>query len=185
MNIVYGLRNVYYAKLNKQFTPDYADPVRIPGAVSLTLTSEDNHEIANTGSNNPAAFFNTAHTYNGTLQFADLPVQFRQDILNEVVENGTICEPTEGGTNEFALLFEIQGNARQRRYLFYRCRVWYPDIAADTIKNNVDVKGDSLPILALSPPWHDPTPYVKRYVENSPETADIYNNWFNKVYIPT
>lgn len=183
MNIVYGLRNTYYAKLNKQFTPDYADPVRIPGIVSLTLTSEDNHEIANTGSNNPAAFFNTAHTYNGTLQFADLPIQFRQDILNEVVKDGTVCEPIKGGTNEFALLFEIQGNARQRRYLFYRCRVWYPDIAADTIKNNVDVKGDSLPILALSPLWHDPTPYVKCYIENKPETADIYNGWFNKVYL--
>jgi phi13 family phage major tail protein len=183
VNIVYGLRNVYYAKLNSQFTPDYNKPVRIPGAVSLSLKSEDNHEIASRSDNNPAIFFNTVHSYNGTLQFTDLPIQFRQDILNEVVENGTVCEPVKYGTNEFALLFELQGNIRQRRYVLYRCRVWYPDIAADTIKNSVDVKGDSLPILALSPLYKNR--YIKCYVENTPETADIYNNWFNKVYIPT
>lgn len=184
MNIVYGLRNVYFARLNKQFVPDYDIPVKIPGAVSLSLKSEDTNTAAVSGNGTPVLFMNSTHSYNGILQFTDLSVQFRQDILNEITENGTICEPVKCGTNEFALLFELQGNVWKRRYILYRCRVWYPDLEAETIKNSVDIKGDSLPIMALSPLWSNKNCYIKRYVENTPETADIYNNWFNKVYFP-
>ena len=85
--IKYGLKNVYYAVATEGEggVLSYATPVRIPGAVNLSMEAQgdttpfyaDNilywQGIANNG-------------YSGTLEIATVPDSFRTDVLGDVDE---------------------------------------------------------------------------------------------------
>ncbi len=184
MNIVYGLRNVYYARSHGLHVPKYDKPVPIQGAVSLALKSGSDFEIARSADGTPGLMFPKVQVYSGEMRFNSLPTQFRIDILNQVVENGTVCETGDGRTNEFALLCEFTCDKFNRRYVFYRCKTMFPNIESDTLADKVSVKGESLNFYVFRTLFNDGHKnYIDRYVANTPETADIYNQWFNAVYL--
>ena len=179
--IKYGLKNVHYAMLDDS-TGDfiYTAPVLIPGAVSISLSAAgdttpfyaDDIEYFTTIANNG---------YDGDLEVAILPDQFKIDALGEAleVESGVLIETSSAVAKPFALLFEFTGDARNIRHVFFNCKATRPNIDSQTKGKSAEPKTDSL-TLAIKPL---PNEVVKGKTTESTPLA-VYNAWYDSVFIP-
>lgn len=178
-HIKYGLENVYYAKLENG---TYATPVHIEGAVSLSLKPAGSSVTAY-GDDVALVDFDSNQGYTGSIAFNLIPDQFKTDILAETVDaNGVVTESSDAHASEAALMFQFLGDVNNRRHILYRCKFARPNIESETTKDKVDVKEESLD-LTVRPVVNGSLKHkVKSYVDDLPETASIYANWFDKVY---
>lgn len=182
--IKYGLKNVYYAKLTETIgvggtpTYEYATPVRIPGAVSLSLDASsdtspfyaDDIVYFRTDSNNG---------YSGDLTLALIPEQFRQDILREEIDDkGVLSESSNiANTNPFALLFEFAGDEKAIRHVLYNCSASRPAMSGNTKEASIEPQTETLTLNA------DPRSDGMVKARTGSETdSTVYNNWFTSVY---
>ena len=176
--VFYGLSNVHYAVATYNQETDtytYGTPVRIPGAVSTSLSAQgsiddfyaDNGVYDETESNTG---------YSGDIVFARVIDKFREDVLNE--SNG--LENANNGTNEFALLFEFDGDVKKIRHVLYNCTAARPTIESSTKEDEIEVKTETLSIKA-SPLEGG---YVKARTSDN-TTEEAYAGWYSKVYLPS
>ncbi len=179
--VKFNIRNVHYAKLtiNEDGTYTYAEPVAMPGAVSLSL--DPNGE--------PSVFYADGYAYytisnnqgyEGDLELALVPEAFRKDILKEALDdNNVLIENATNQGEKFALIFEFDGDVKKIRHVLYNCIASRPTIESATKEDEIEVKTETLTITA-SPLQGG---YVKARTSEDTETP-YYNNWFKKVYIP-
>ena len=181
--VKFGLKNVYYAKAtfsDNGTDPTFDTPVRIPGAVNLSLDAEGESEpwyaddsiyvvlAANNG-------------YSGDLEIALIPESFLTDILHEVKEsNGVLVEQSDVEVEHFALLFEFNGDQHKTRHVLYNCTCSRPTIESATTEDTREPQTDTLTITALPLP----SGYVKAKTGQDIDDT-TYNDWFNEVYVPT
>ena len=160
--VKYGLKNCHYAKatFNEDGGVTYDTPVRIPGAVSLSLDA--NGEIEPFYADNIAYYVvNNNSGYEGDLEIALIPESFLTDIMH------------------FAFLFEFDGDQRHIRHVMYNCVASRPAVEGDTNEDSKEVKTDKLTLQA--------TPLANGYVKAKTGTNtsdDVYNKWYEKVYEP-
>ena len=176
--IKYGLRNVYYAVATEGEggVLTYGTPVRIPGAVNMSIDPE--------GETNP--FYaddiiyyqsNSNNGYAGTLEVALLPSSFYTDILGEIEDdNDVVFEKASATGKEFALLFEFQGDESATRHAFYRCSAQRPPVTGNTKEAGITPQTETLNITVM--------PRISDYIVKSrcPASATQYNSWFSTVY---
>ena len=175
--ITFGLSNVHIwpiTSTDDAGKPTYGTVFTQPGATEMSLDAEGSSDpfyaddgiyfrpVSNTG-------------YSGKLTVADLVAQFRTAILKELVDkNGALFESSDVQPAEFALAFEIKGDAKKRRFLFYRCLATRPSISSKTKEDKIDPKTSELDFSAS--PRLD-TGYVKATAEEG-DTA--YSNWYGE-----
>jgi phi13 family phage major tail protein len=178
--IKYGLSDVYWAKINADGT--YVTPVAIEGAVSLSLKPAGS-ELTAYGDNIAQVDFSINQGYSGSIAFNLIPDDFKTDILGETVDaNGVVTESSDAKASEFALLFQFLGDVNNRRHVLYRCKASRPNVESETMKDKADAKEESLD-LTVRPIANGSLKHkVKSYVDDLPETASVYANWFDKVY---
>ena len=176
-----GLKNCHYAKAT--FDEDggvtYDTPVRIPGAVSLSLDA--NGEIEPFYADNIAYYVvNNNSGYEGDLEIALIPESFLTDIMHEELDgNGVLAENANAELEHFAFLFEFDGDQRHIRHVMYNCVASRPAVEGDTNEDSKEVKTDKLTLQA--------TPLANGYVKAKTGTNtsdDVYNKWYEKVYEP-
>lgn len=119
--VKYGLKNVYYAVLTEGTPDSYATPVRIPGAVNISLSpvgdattfvADDIEYFVSQGNNG----------YDGTLEIAVVPESFLTSVMGEVEDSKKVVfEKNEAQPKHFALLFEFTGDANQIKHVLYKC----------------------------------------------------------------
>lgn len=180
--IKYGLRNVYYSKITYTGnTAAYASPVAIPGAVNLSMDAQgelspfygDDIVFWQGASNNG---------YSGTLEVALLPDSFRKDILGETEDTNHVAfEFADGETNEFALLFEFQGDKNAVRHSFLRCVATRAAVTGSTKETSITPQTETLNITAM-PRLSDEC--VKGRCDKATAPTQ-YASWFTTVYEPT
>lgn len=174
--IKYGLSNVYYAKITEtNGSITYATPVRIPGAVNLSLSQEGERNIFYADNLEYYVSQNNSG-YSGTLEVALLPEAFKTDILGEADQNGVLVEHANVNPSEFALLFEFQGDTNAARHCLYRCICSRPDVASATKKASIEPQTETLDITAV--------PRASDYVVKAScadNTATAYADWFTAV----
>ncbi|MDE5884690.1 MAG: phage tail protein, partial [Oscillospiraceae bacterium] len=134
--VKFGLNNVYYAKIlnwsesttTDEKIPNYAPPVRIPGAVSLSIDA--NGESENFYADNTVYYvINNNSGYEGDLEIALMETIFAVDILGEKIDNnGLQVENTDAELSEFALFWEFDGDQNHIRHVAYRCAASRPGI---------------------------------------------------------
>ena len=157
----------------------FATPVAIPGAVSISLDP--------TGE--PESFYadgveyytiNNNQGYDGDLELAMIPEDFRKDILMETADdNNVLIENSNSETGSFALLFEFDGDVRKIKHLLYNCSASRPSIESSTNEEDKEVKTETLTVKAR--------PLVNGYVKaktGDTTSAETYNNWYSEVYMP-
>lgn len=92
--VKFGLKNCHYAKatFDEDGSVTYAKPVRIPGAVSLSMDA--NGEIEPFYADNIAYYVvNNNSGYEGDLEIALIPESFLTDIMHEELDgNGVLAE---------------------------------------------------------------------------------------------
>ena len=180
--VKYGLKNAHYAPLtvNENGYATYATPIPIPGSVSLTMDAQG--ETNTFYADNIAYFVSAANDgYSGSFEVAIIPDSFRQDILNETLDENTkiLLENINNQANPFALLFEFQGDQRAIRHVLYNCTCGRPSVTSSTTNNTKTPTTETMNLTA-SPLANG---NVKAKTTDDTPAAQ-YNNWYSAVWQP-
>lgn len=182
--VTFGLQKVHIAFLNDDGPPPvYAVPVHVPGAVSLSTEpqGEDSTFYADDG---PYFVFTSNNGYTGELAMALVPDAILAVMLGWTVDaNGMLVEDASAIAKEFALMFEIQGDSKNRRAIFYRCKASRPSKEHNTKGESVEPAQDTLSITMLPIETANGKP-VKGVMELGDTNAAAYNAFFNGVILP-
>ena len=180
--VKFGLNKVHYAKItawSDKGEPTFATPVRIPGAVSLSMDA--NGEASNFYADNGVYYvINNNSGYEGDLEIALITTDFATTILGEQLDSkGVLVERNDAELAQFALLFEFEGDKNKIRHVLYCCSASRPATESSTTEEETEVKTETLSLKATALP----SGLVKsRTCESTDETT--YNNWYNAVYVP-
>ena len=181
--VKFGLNKVHWAKItawSDDGVPTFATPVRLPGAVSLSIDA--NGENDNFYADNTVYYvINNNAGYEGDLEVALITTDFATAILGEVLDSkGVLVESNDAETSQFALLFEFDGDKNHIRHVLYCCSASRPATEGQTTEESKEVKTETLSLKASALP----SGLVKsKTCESTDETT--YNNWYSAVYIPT
>ena len=184
--IKFGLKNVYYAvaTIAADGTATYADPVRIPGAVNLSMDPQGNQ--TKFYADNIVYWTGVANNgYEGDLEIARVPESFEKDVLGVVVDNKhVLVESADAPTIPFALLFQFEGDEKAVRHVMYNCTATRPNVEGSTKNENTEPQTETLSLTAA-------TVYNSSLAQDivKARTADntdttTYNGWFESVYQP-
>ena len=184
--VQFGLKNVYYAKLTEsvdstgQINYTYGSPKAFKGAVSMSLSPSGDtiKEFAD-----DVEWYTLAQNngYEGDFEYEVMPEDFAKDILGDTKDtNGVMTETNDKGTTYFALLFEIDGDAKKRRNVFYKCSATRETQENATKGETLEPTHGTITITAV--PRADGK--VKAYTSETVSTS-TYNGWFSNVYVTT
>lgn len=180
--VKFNICNVHYALLatDTDGNISYGTPVAMPGAVSLSL--DPNGEPSNFYADGYAYYtISNNMGYEGDLELAMVPESFRTDVLKESLdENNVLLENANAETENFALLFEFDGDVRKIRHVLYNCSAARPTIESQTNEDEIEVQTETLSITA--------SPLASGYVKakTGDDTTDtVYQGWYESVYLPT
>lgn len=185
----YGLANTHYALWDPE-TKQYGELKDLPGAVSLTLSTEGGDSSDFYADNGIwATFAGTNGGYSGDLEMANIPDTVRADLLGEIIdsETGVQFETTNAEPPEFALVTEMITNNDVMAFAFYNCKASRPEINANTKGESPDVDTESLPLRIGSRDFvFDGVRknFVQGHIEKSTENAAKYAAFFSSVVIP-
>ena len=180
--VKYNLKNAHYAMLtvDEEGTVSYATPVALPGAVSISLDA--NGEPENFYADGVAYYvINNNMGYDGDLELAMIPEDFRVSALNETLDDKKVLiENANTELNPFALLFEFDGDVKHIRHGLYNCSASRPGIEGKTNEENREVQTETLSIKA--------TPLASGVVKaktGDSTDATVYADWYKAVYMPS
>ena len=182
--VKYGLKNVYYAvaTINSENVATYGTPIAWPGAVNLSLDAEggttkfraDNIDYWVGQSNNG---------YSGDFESALIPDSFRKDVLGDIVdENGVLVEDAGALTQEFALIFQFEGDANATRHVLYNCTATRPSVSGQTTDENIEPQTETLTLTAVA--IHNAAIDKDIIKARCNEGETPYSTWFDAVYQP-
>jgi len=182
--VKYGLEQVHIAFFSEESTPEtpaWDTPQPIKGAVSLTTTpeGEENEFYAD----NTKYFTHTTNNgYTGELEVANIPDDILAEMLGMTIDsNGMLVESADDEPKEFALMGQIQGDKRNRRFVYYRCKASRPGQESSTTEASVTPNTDtvSLTILPL-----ESNKIIKGVIELSDSNQTVYDSFFDQVTLP-
>lgn len=179
--VIFGLEKVHVAFRN----PDgsYENPILIPGAVNLGLNAEGDSSTLY-ADDIPYFTMTSNNGYTGDLEFALLPIEVLAEMLGWRIDtNGLLIESSDAMQKEFALLYQVIGNAKNKRYVFYDCKAGRPaeNHASKSDKNEAQTQ--SLPLTVL-PVEVNGSNIVKGVIELNDTNEAIYNDFYSKVLLP-
>ena len=184
--VTFGLEKVRIAFLDETSPtqPAWKTPIPIPGAVRWTPTAVG--ESSTFYADNTAYFTVTANNgYTGELELANVPDAILAEMLGwEIDDNGMIVEVSDAIPKPFALLGQVLGDKRNRRFVYYHCTASRPakerQTKAESITPNTDVLN-----LTISPIEIDGKMIVRGEMELSDTNQTAYNSFFSAVYTPS
>ena len=178
--VKFGLSNVHVAKITEQDGEiTYGTPFAMPGAVALSAEPEgettpfyaDNIQYYVAVSNNG---------YTGELELAMAVKEFLTQILGQQEDtNGALFESSDDVNARFALMGEIEGDVKKRRFVYYDCTATRPSSEMNTIEDTKEPQTDTIEIT-MSPRATDHV--INAVIEPSDTNEDVYNTFFTKVY---
>jgi phi13 family phage major tail protein len=178
--VKYGLEKVHVA-----FVADegWEEPRHIPGAVNLTMNPEGSENTFY--ADNTKYWVETSNNgYSGTLELALVPDDVLAEMLGwEVDDNGMLVEVADGQPKEFALLGQVLGDERNRRFVYYNCIASRPADNAATTTDTATPTTETLNITIL-PIDHNGKKIVKSVIERDETNATIFDGWFDEVKLP-
>ena len=180
--VKYNLKNAHYAMLqtSEEGVVSFGTPVALPGAVSISLDA--NGEPENFYADGTAYYvINNNMGYDGDLELAMIPEDFRVSALNETLDdNKVLIEDANSELNRFSLLFEFDGDVKHIRHVLYNCSASRPGIEGKTNEESRDVQTETLTIKATPLP----SGVVKAKTGNETDNT-VYADWYKAEYMPT
>lgn len=178
--VKFGLSNVHIAKITEtdgEIT--YGTPFAMPGARSLTADPEG--ETTPFYADNIKYYIATSNQgYTGDLEIAMLVKEFFTQILGQEEDtNGAIFESADDVNARFALMGEIDGDVKKRRFVYFDCTATRPSAEMNTVEESKEPQTDTVSIT-MSPRSTDKA--IKAVIEPSETNQDVYDTFFTKVY---
>lgn len=140
--VQFNLKNVHYAIATVD--PDdgsvtYGTPKHVPGAVNLSL--EARGEVSPFYADGIVYYQSPGNNgYEGDLEMARFSDGMLQDLWGYSL-GGTskvLTEEADAAAVQFALLFEIDGDADEQYYVFYNCTGSRPGVASTTNTDTIE-----------------------------------------------
>lgn len=178
--VKFGLSNVHIAKITEtEGKITYGTPFAMPGAVGLNADPEGN--TTPFYADNIKYYIATSNQgYSGDLEIAITPEQFLTEILGQMKDkNGALFENADDVTARFALMGEIEGDAKKRRFVYFDCTATRPKTENKTKEESTDPQTDTISIT-MSPRSTDKA--IKAVIEPSEQNQAVYDTFFKKVY---
>lgn len=182
--ITFGLSNVHIAFFNEEdTTPTWEAPKPIKGAVRFAPTAEG--ESSTFYADNMAYYTATSNNgYSAELEMAAIPDDILADMLGwEIDSNGMLVEVADGIQKPFALMFQVEGDVRSRRNVYFNCKASRPskehNTKGETIEPNTDVLN-----LSIQPIEIEDKKLVKGSMQLNETNATAYNAFFTAVTLP-
>ena len=118
--------------------------------------------------------------YAGDLEIAMTPDAFLTQILGQDKDtNGVVYESADDTVARFALMFQAQGDDKNRRFCFYDCTAARPSRSNNTKQESIEVGTETISIK-MNPRSSDRM--VKCYIDETAENKAIYDAWFDAVH---
>lgn len=182
--VQFGLSKAYYAVISNGA---YGTPVALPGAVSLTLNREGS-DPETFYADNIAYYVSPAGNggYTGTLTLAKVPDAFKVDVLGEIVDdNGMQLEVASAVSKSFALMYEVEGDADEKRYVFFNCTAQRVAPAANTKSDSTSPDTQDLEFSAIGKDFEFEGVTKSIIKGSAEEAATAFATWYNTVPAPT
>ena len=178
--VLYGIEKCYIAKITEtEGEITYETPFAMPGVVGLNFDPEG-EESPFYADNIKYFIANSNQGYSGDLELAVTPEEFLTEILGrEKDTNGAIFENADDKTARFALMFQGQGDQKNRRWIFFDCTASRPSRENSTKEESVEVGTETITIT-MSPRSTDKA--VMAYIEPNETNQNVYDTFFKKVY---
>ena len=178
--VKFGLSNVHIAKITETDGEiSYGTPFAMPGAVSLTAEPEG--ETTPFYADNIKYYIAVANNgYTGDLEIAMTPKEFLTQILGQEEDtNGAIFESADDVNARFALMGEIDGDVKKRRFIYYDCTATRPSAEMNTVEESKEPQTDTISIT-MAPRSSDKV--IKAVIEPNETNQNVYDTFFTKVY---
>ena len=184
--VTFGLEKVHIAFLDdtSPTQPAWENPIPILGAVRWTPTPVG--ESSTFYADNTAYFVATSNNgYTGELEVANIPDAVLAEMMGwEIDSNGAIIEVSDAIPKPFALLGQVLGDKRNRRFVYYHCTATRPSKERQTKGESITPATDVLSIT-VSPIEINGRMIVKGDIELSDTNKDVFDSFFDSVYLPT
>jgi phi13 family phage major tail protein len=169
-------------------TTGWGVPTAIPGAVRFTPSPED--ETYTHYADNSAYFVVTSNNgYTAELEMTLIPDAILAEMLGWWIDdNGALIEDANGVPKEFALMGQILGDDKNRRFVYYSCTATRPGKEHTTKGESLEPATDvlNLTILPVDMVISGETKKITRSVlELSNSNTVAYNAFYSSVYLPT
>lgn len=181
----FGLEQVHIAfrKEDVGGEPSWDTPIAIPGAVNFSATP-DGGESTFWADNTKYYTRTTNNGYTADLEMALVPDEILAQMLGwEIDSNGMLIEDAEAVPKEFALMGQVQGDARNRRFVYYRCTASRPTQTHGTTTDTTTPTTETLNLTIL-PLEVNGKKLVRGVIELDETNAAAYNGFFDAVLLP-
>ena len=178
--VKFGLCNVHVAKITEtNGTITYGTPFAMPGAVSLSADPEG--EITPFYADNIKYYIaNSNQGYTGDLEIAMTPDEFLTTILGQVADaNGALFESADDVNARFALMGEIEGDKKKRRFVYFDCTASRPSAEMNTVEESKEPQTDTISITMSA---RSTDKAIKAVIEPTEENKTVYDAFFTSVY---
>lgn len=178
--VKFGLSNVHIAKITEtNGAITYGTPFAMPGAVSLSADPEG--DTTPFYADNIKYYIATSNQgYTGDLEIAMTPDEFLTQILGQVADtNGALFESADDVNARFALMGEIDGDVKKRRFVYFDCTAARPSAEMNTNEESKEPQTDTISI-SMSPRSTDKA--IKAVIEPTTENQAVYDTFFTRVY---
>lgn len=183
--IVYGLEQVHVAfrKIAEVSAPEWDEPIAIEGAVKFAPTPEG-EEVKFYADNRPYFTLNVNNGYTAELEMALIPEDILATMLGwEIDDNGMLVESADAKPRRFALMGQIDGDSKNRRFVYYDCLAARPTKEHSTRGETLDPATDVLN-LTIEPIKIDGVSVVRGTMELSDTNQTAYDAFFDAVVAP-
>jgi phi13 family phage major tail protein len=181
--VVFGLRNAHYSIITEGEggAITYGVPVPLKGAVEISL--EPRGETTDFYADDILYYTTVSNQgYETALTVANIPQEFRTDVLGETLEgtDNVLTETTTTKAKKIAFMFEFDGDIKAVRHCLYYCTVTRPSLTSATKTESAEPQTQELTLISAPRPEDG---VVKR--STTPETPDtVYDAWYAGVYLP-
>ena len=178
--VKFGLSNVHIAKITENNgVISYGKPFAMPGAVGLTADPEG--DTTPFYADNIKYYIAVANNgYTGDLEIAMTPKEFLKQILGQAEDiNGALFESSDDINARFALMGEIEGDQKKRRFVYFDCTAARPSAEMNTVEESKEPQTDTISITMADRSTDNA---IKAVIEPTAENKAIYDTFFEKVY---
>lgn len=181
--VIYGLKNCYYSVVTEDEAGNhtYAVPKAIKGATEISLDPKG--ETSDFYADDTLYYTTVSNAgYEATLTIANIPMEFRIDVLGETLEptDSVLTESTVQKNSKIAFMFEFDGDIKAVRHILYNVTVTRPSLTSATKTETAEPQPQELTMVAAARPSDG---IVKR--STTGDTPDnIYDAWYTTVYNP-